>query len=627
MNRKQKIIVSITGIFIILLALVGLTYAYFLTRITGNENDKSISVTTANLELVYGDGNGVLKPAEAIIPGKPIKFLDSDNNVVTEKTFTITNNGEDTDYVVVIDGDNNRDNGITPISVTYAENSGTQVKGASTSFVSNDFRYTITCTVDGESCNGITNEVFPMNGGIAVGNAIEKGKVHEYTLTMKYLETNQNQSDDMNKTFSAVINIEDIRRINPYSDNTDSLAYNIISNSATGSSNTKLEPAPLTKVEEGNIQLPSTANSGIVKEIMVEYPDCYGDTPEEALSCIERVDNPSENCENTYLNKYVTITGDDTARYVTKCDVGQSFYYETRLESSLPITTDDYGTSYYYRGVTEDNYMNFAGMCWRVVRIAGDGSTKLILEDQYAECDDTTENDKGTDGIVYTGNWNIGSGNYGYDAYARGSLTALDGSTNSDTVSIPNYLSNRSGTMAAKFKEFQSNFSDTELDEMKPGGWCISEQTYARTGTEGNYSYNLLSEIEKKDYYIKNKQTFYDTYIRLNSSNEKKVTMKCNGKLLETWNDNTPMYVGTLTYDEVYFAGIPNNLSSFLGKNSIWATLSLGTFEGYEFTSIYSSYGVTEYIYDNISLRPVINLAENTPITGTGTKADPYVVE
>ena len=52
MNRRQKIIVSVTGIFIVLLILVGLTYAYFLTRITGNTNDKSISVTTANLELL-----------------------------------------------------------------------------------------------------------------------------------------------------------------------------------------------------------------------------------------------------------------------------------------------------------------------------------------------------------------------------------------------------------------------------------------------------------------------------------------------------------------------------------------------------------------------------------------------
>ena len=58
MNRRQKIIVSVTGIFIVLLALIGLTYAYFVTKVTGNTNDKSITVTTANLELEYGGDNG-----------------------------------------------------------------------------------------------------------------------------------------------------------------------------------------------------------------------------------------------------------------------------------------------------------------------------------------------------------------------------------------------------------------------------------------------------------------------------------------------------------------------------------------------------------------------------------------
>ena len=33
MSRKQRIIVSVTGIFLVLLILVGLTYAYFLTKI------------------------------------------------------------------------------------------------------------------------------------------------------------------------------------------------------------------------------------------------------------------------------------------------------------------------------------------------------------------------------------------------------------------------------------------------------------------------------------------------------------------------------------------------------------------------------------------------------------------
>ena len=40
----------------ILLILLGLTYAYFLTRIQGNVNNKSISVTIAELKLVYVDG-------------------------------------------------------------------------------------------------------------------------------------------------------------------------------------------------------------------------------------------------------------------------------------------------------------------------------------------------------------------------------------------------------------------------------------------------------------------------------------------------------------------------------------------------------------------------------------------
>ena len=85
MNRKQKIIISVTGIFIVLLILVGLTYAYFLTRIQGNTNTKSISVTTANLILEYADVNDELITDSAIVPGKS-----------WTKTFVATNKGNAT---------------------------------------------------------------------------------------------------------------------------------------------------------------------------------------------------------------------------------------------------------------------------------------------------------------------------------------------------------------------------------------------------------------------------------------------------------------------------------------------------------------------------------------------------
>ncbi|MBP3456770.1 MAG: hypothetical protein J6K36_01510 [Bacilli bacterium] len=48
-------------------------------------------------------------------------------------------------------------------------------------------------------------------------------------------------------------------------------------------------------------------------------------------------------------------------------------------EALLASTVDDYGTSYYFRGAVKNNYVEFANKCWRIVRITGDGSVKLVL--------------------------------------------------------------------------------------------------------------------------------------------------------------------------------------------------------------------------------------------------------
>ena len=85
MSKRQKIIVSITGIFLVLMILVGLTYAYFLTKITGNTNTKSISVTTANLVLEYGENTNVVQGINNAEPGYSV-----------EKIFTATNKGNST---------------------------------------------------------------------------------------------------------------------------------------------------------------------------------------------------------------------------------------------------------------------------------------------------------------------------------------------------------------------------------------------------------------------------------------------------------------------------------------------------------------------------------------------------
>ena len=50
---------------------------------------------------------------------------------------------------------------------------------------------------------------------------------------------------------------------------------------------------------------------------------------------------------------------------------------------------DDYGTSYYYRGAVTNNYVKFAGFYWRIVRINGDGSLRIIYDGTEAHANGT----------------------------------------------------------------------------------------------------------------------------------------------------------------------------------------------------------------------------------------------
>ena len=64
-------------------------------------------------------------------------------------------------------------------------------------------------------------------------------------------------------------------------------------------------------------------------------------------------------------------------------------FKETPNEPMVGKIEDNYGISYYYRGNVENNYINFAGMCWRIVRILGNGNVKIILEDKTTICENS----------------------------------------------------------------------------------------------------------------------------------------------------------------------------------------------------------------------------------------------
>ena len=83
MKNKKQIVIATSVLVLVTILLLGLTYAYYKTKINGNTKDKSISVTSKKLEITYGDGNGVISPTEKIEPGYTVT-----------KTFTVENTGD-----------------------------------------------------------------------------------------------------------------------------------------------------------------------------------------------------------------------------------------------------------------------------------------------------------------------------------------------------------------------------------------------------------------------------------------------------------------------------------------------------------------------------------------------------
>ena len=622
MNRNQRIIVSITGILLVLLILVGLTYAYFLTKIKGNENDKSISVTTKNLQLTYSDNS-------AEILGKDLTLIPSDTEIGT-KTFTVTNNGSDTSYVVVIEN----------VSVTKASD------GSTTTFESNDFRYTLTCTKsDGTSCDGVsTQSVFPINGGVLVGNSIKEGDVHTYTFKMWYIDTGIDQSNDMDKSLQARLNIADIAQMtNPYSSDKKSLAYNIIENSKNKANGTELLSSPRSRVAE---EIAKTKENKIANEDDGFYGWnglTYGDTQDEADGGTNTVNGADDvaicssvkgkhisdanNCGEwcNYIGKVEDCTSDGTPIIKVYVDP----------ENTMSTTQDDYGTSYYYRGNVIDNYVNFAGMCWRTVHIAGDGSIKLILEDQDSTC------------ATSDGNWNIPTttggttktGNFGYTQYASKTLTASDGTQNSSTRYLMNYLNggtSNTTSMATAFKNFQTGPLANYLSYLKAGDWCLNDKAYA-TSSDNTIA---LTGQEMLDKQIKGTTFYYDSRVRLYGKTTKEPTLKCNGTNMSKFADNTDMYVGTLTADEIVYAGgkvYTNNpdyylINDYQKSNYLYFwSLSPDSFNSGGYDSAFRvEYNGVDFnnVYLKNSFRPSVQLKSTVQISGgNGLKNTPYEIK
>ena len=89
---------------------------------------------------------------------------------------------------------------------------------------------------------------------------------------------------------------------------------------------------------------------------------------------------------NVYFRKDIIVNSiksqlETTGKCPTVNDDGSVNVTSAESENSLLCSApDNYGTSYYYRGNVSNNYVYFANFYWRIVRINGDGSIRIIYD-------------------------------------------------------------------------------------------------------------------------------------------------------------------------------------------------------------------------------------------------------
>ena len=305
--------------------------------------------------------------------------------------------------------------------------------------------------------------------------------------------------------------------------------------------------------------------------------------------------------EDQLVNLGLTVSSGTPNFTKTSIDDGANGIYSAE---------DDFGTSYYFRGNVTNNYVKFANKYWRIIRINGDGTIRMIYAGTSAHAngyDDSSANDMSIGSSAF----NSSSNDNTYVGYMYG------------TAGASTYANTHSNTTNSTIKTKLDSWYDTNIVNtgneryIADAIYCNDRSVSSGTG-------------------IGTTETTYAAQTRMNNRTP---TLKCANnsdkftKSTTIGNGKLTKMIGLITTDEVMYAGENSNTVNkeyYLYSKTWYWTMTSNSFTGGNASvsgMFYFGYiGGDDVSMTNGGVRPVVSLKSDAISGGSGTAASPFIV-
>ena len=576
MKKGTKITLIIGGILIVLIGVVGITYAFFST---GGIQETANSFQSGCLNISLTDASSSISLTNTY-PVTDVEGLEGKSY-----DFTITNTcNTSANYEINLESINEQANSLNADYIKVALSSDT-VDNVISKLSSNTSK-TPTISNAYEAYNLYTGTL----------NASEE-KTYHLKLWLDYDSTVEQAA---NKVYQSKINVvanPDIQVVDnleaTFELNDKTLTSNLTSNvtSATYCTTTDNICNPTTSTTISNHSYSVGLESKEENQMV-----CTKLNGTSKVICSNKVEGvkPITNIQELIASYTTVLTRTDFSTTLTDTTTGT--IYKSANSSQYDNNNKEV---YYFAGNPTDNWVKFANKYWRIIRINGDGTIRMIYQGTSANTTGTgTQTGTSAFNNTYNNNMYVGYMYTSGQVHGTGSSSKIKGVLDS---------------------WYQSNLASyaSKIDEN--AGFCGDRTPYSGTGTGRT-------------------TTYYAAYNRLYTN--KTPTFKCTNNsdlytISGSSNGNKALTnpIGLITADEVAFAGGvwgTNNTSYYLYTAQNYWTMSPYGFNGSSAYVFYvNSSGDLYYngVYVTYGVRPVINLKADVQITGgNGSSGSPYVI-